>query len=117
MDDTTWRELMPHGRHIFYEGDDVAEWIDEIRGTYGLDPALFELTTWRGDEIVCVFRVTDPAQFVRYGPHTRFNGGAPAHNAFSPEPWPGGFTITVAIDCPAPLLDEIYASGKYKMGS
>jgi hypothetical protein len=55
-------ELFPEGRHIFYEGDDPAGFIKEMKERYGLE-------------------------------------------------------VTVSLDCPAKLLNEIYRSGKYPMGS
>jgi len=36
---TTWRELCPEGRDIFYEGDDPAGFAQQIKAEFGFDPA------------------------------------------------------------------------------
>lgn len=38
-DTTTWRELFPEGRVIFYEGDDPAAFTAAIKAEFGFDPA------------------------------------------------------------------------------
>lgn len=93
---STWRELFPEGRHIFFEGEDPAAFIDEIRRLYGLDPLLFEVTQWRDGEIICNYRNPDPAGLIREFPFKT--------DAF-----------TVSLDCPPAILDEIYTG--YPMGS
>lgn len=35
---TTWADLFPDGRDIFYEGDDPDEFAAEIAAKYGFDP-------------------------------------------------------------------------------
>jgi len=68
-----------------------------IRYNFGLDPLLFEVTQWRDGEIVCCYRVPDPAGFIRNRDSDRY---------------------TVAIDCPGAVYQEIYTGGKYgPMGS
>jgi hypothetical protein len=37
-DTTTWAELFPNGRDIFYEGDGPDEFAAEIASKYGFDP-------------------------------------------------------------------------------
>jgi hypothetical protein len=37
---TTWRELFPEGRHIFYEGDDPEGFCAEVRAEFGFDPSV-----------------------------------------------------------------------------
>jgi hypothetical protein len=37
---STWRELFPEGRHIFYEGDDPGGCRNAIIAEFGFDPAL-----------------------------------------------------------------------------
>ena len=36
---TTWRELFPEGRHVFYEGDDPEGFCAEINAGFGFDPS------------------------------------------------------------------------------
>jgi hypothetical protein len=108
-----WRETRPEGRHIFYEGDDPAAWIDKIRHDFGLDPARFMVRVWGGGEICNTLCVPDPADFIRHGSLTYKLMGPPRA-----DPWPGEWTFTVEIDCPPNLLDEIYTSDEYgPMGS
>jgi hypothetical protein len=45
--DTTWHDLFPEGRDIFYEGDDPAGFAAEIRAEFGFDPAADP--NWPGD--------------------------------------------------------------------
>lgn len=35
----TWREIYPHGRHVFYEGDDPAGFAKEMLEKFGFDPS------------------------------------------------------------------------------
>ncbi len=39
MSTTTWRELFPDGRVIFYEGDDPAGFVTTIKAEFGFDPS------------------------------------------------------------------------------
>ena len=34
-----WSELFPQGRHIFYEGDNPAEFVRQIQAEFGFNPA------------------------------------------------------------------------------
>jgi hypothetical protein len=34
---TTWRELFPDGRTIFYEGDDPEEFAGQVKAEFGID--------------------------------------------------------------------------------
>jgi hypothetical protein len=70
--ETTWAELFPEGRFIFYEGDDPTGFADEIWERFNF--AVDQSPKWKG-------------------------GGDPGFH------------------CPAQLLDEIYGSGRYPMGS
>ncbi len=36
---SSWRNLFPEGRHIYYEGDDPAGFVEEVRVKFGFDPA------------------------------------------------------------------------------
>lgn len=42
----TWKELFPHGRFIFYEGDEPQKFVEEIRTEFGFDPSADE-QLWR----------------------------------------------------------------------
>lgn len=41
--DTTWRELCPEGRTIFYEGDEPEKFVQEIVAEFGFDPSADDL--------------------------------------------------------------------------
>jgi hypothetical protein len=38
MTETTWSELFPNGRHIFYEGDEPLQFAREILAEFGSAP-------------------------------------------------------------------------------
>jgi hypothetical protein len=38
-DNTTWKELFPDGRTIFYEGEDPDEFVAEMKRRFGFDPS------------------------------------------------------------------------------
>lgn len=76
MDLPSWSELFPHGRHIFYEGDEPEEFARQVLFEFGFD-------------------VTKDAQ---WGDND------------------GGFT-SYSFDCPPGLLNLIYGSDRFPMGS
>jgi hypothetical protein len=86
--ETTWRELFPKGRPIFYEGDEPQQFAEEIRTEFGFDPSADEL--WDGPGIMV-------------GP----NG----------ERWADVWDRTHQFLCPPQHLDAIYGSQRWPMGS
>lgn len=60
---TTWAELFPNGREIFYEGDDPDGFAVEIAAKYGFDPR----TDQRWWEVIEGDAESEP--FVVYGFH------------------------------------------------
>lgn len=64
----TWAELMPHGRNIFYEGEDPQGFVEEIKSEFGFDPSADELwgvfypETPSGDDSFTSFQFHCPAE-------------------------------------------------------
>jgi hypothetical protein len=85
----TWRELFPQGRIIFYEGDDPKGFVREIKAKFGFDPSKDRL--WKGGP-------------VHFADHKGKQMTEP-------------FSVERAFHCPPELLDEIYGTAKYPMGS
>jgi hypothetical protein len=82
-----WRELFPKGRRIYYEGDDPQGFAEQIRTEFGFDPS------------------TDPDWGIGdwYMPDgTR-----------CPDP----FGRTLMFLCPPGILDAVYGSGRWMLGS
>ena len=88
----TWAELFPHGRDIFYEGNDPGGFCAEIKDRFGFDPC--QDPQWgdgRWHEVV-ELRIAD-------------------------EPIEDLFGRTYRFHCPPEHLDAIYGSGRWPMGS
>lgn len=64
---STWADLFPNGRSLFYEGDSPDEFAADLAATYGLDPR----TDHRWWEVVDGTTVSEP--FLSYQFH------CPAH--------------------------------------
>ena len=85
---TPWADLFPNGRIIYYEGNNPRGFVKEIKAEFGFDPSKDRL--WKGGPVSLV----DNKGRVRLTMH--------AEKAFH---------------CPARLLDKIYGTAKYPMGS
>lgn len=83
----SWRELRPHGRDIFYEGDEPETFASQIYAEFGFDPSAepdWGLGHW-------------------YLP----DGGR------MPDP----FGRIYMFHCPPEHVDAIYCSGRWELGS
>lgn len=78
----TWQELFPKGREIYYDGDQPAEFVEEIRAEFAFDPSADEY-----------WGVLIP--------------GDDPHDAF----------FSYSFHCPPGILDAIYGSDRWPMGS
>jgi hypothetical protein len=84
---TTWRELHPEGRSIFYEGDDPQGFCREIQAEFGFDPSADAL--WE-----------EHASAAGYDTSRGF-----------------GWETCQCFWCPPEHLDAIYGSGRWPLGS
>ena len=91
IDTTTYREMYPQGRHLYYEGDDPDGFADTIAAEFGFDPR---------DETNCCM----------YGPDWGYH---PELWKYIPEV---GFTPR-DFHCPAEHLDAIYGSDRWELGT
>ena len=66
-DTTTWAELFPNGRDIFYEGNEPDEFAAEIAAKYGFDPRT-DRRWWEvvedGEEPFVSYRFRCPARLL-----------------------------------------------------
>jgi hypothetical protein len=86
-----WRELFPNGRHIYYEGDDPDGFAAEIRTEFGFDPTTIPNS---------VLYSANPLWGLYYPADDR-------RDAF----------ISYSFHCPPGILDAIYGSDRWPMGS
>jgi len=99
--DTTWRELFPNGRSIYYEGDQPEQFRQQILDEFGFD-------------------VASPEHRAHYT-----DTGDPRPNDTWPEwiPWNDGIPRdedgfwSYSFHCPEEYLDAIYGSDRFPMGS
>lgn len=50
MKATTWSDMFPDGRTIYYEGDDPQAFVEEIKQRFGFDPSeIGAIHHWTGE--------------------------------------------------------------------
>jgi hypothetical protein len=107
----TWAGLFPDGRFIYYEGDNPGGFVNTIKAEFGFDAS--ECDGWG------VYYPAedghDPIKSAEWSRRIREINGPVPPDLQSPPPH-GAFT-SYGFHCPAELLDAIYGSDCYPMGS
>jgi hypothetical protein len=102
---TTWRELCPYGRTIYYEGDNPEGFRRKIKAEFGFDPAKHPGVP-----------IDQPVPESGHGSQPtwgRFVAWDEDEAARFGEP---GF-LSYSFHCPPEHLDAIYGSDRFPLGS